>query len=84
MGFGMGLKEELFYKTLTELNSFWDMKAKGKPPDVCEAQRQRFCSLMEFVEDAGLRKEYDKWKEKYFSKQNNTGQMKAIISARMR
>ncbi len=77
MGFGIGLKEALFSKTVKELNLFWDMQAKGKPSNVCEAQRQRFCSLMETIEEAGLEKEYYKWKETKSSTKNNIGKKNA-------
>lgn len=59
----MNLKELLFLTTATELDGY--LYLSNSPyysENEIEVQRQRFCSLYQLIEKAGLEDEYLKWK----------------------
>lgn len=73
----MGVKETLFSRAKTELDAYWYMYSNGcYAKSEMEEQRQRFCSVYQVIEDAGLVKEYEKWKEAMLKKQGKTSGIK--------
>ncbi len=60
----MNLKELVFSRAKAELDAYRDMEQDGGYTDEeKKLQRQRFCSVYQIFEEAGLENEYEHWKE---------------------